>query len=158
MDDYFNVNEYGGDYDYDNDDKGEDYQMEATAFERVGVSGKLSELLSTTDEKGKENETPEDRFLKAVDAISRGINSEGVIQISQEDINVMLEKTTGISNVKHKNATCYVLGYLASEGGKSLNPEKVSLVINKILPNIDKSSGIEPEDVIRYARFWYINL
>jgi len=159
MDDYFNVNEYGGgDYDFNDneyEEKGEDYLMEENAFERVGVSGKLSELLSTTDE--KENVTPEDRFLKAVDAIARGLNTDN-FQISQVDINTMLEKSTEITNLKFKNATAYVLGYLASDGGKNLNVEKVKFVIDKILPTIDKSSGIEPEDVIRYARFWKLNL
>src|SRR3990167_1284324 len=87
-------------------------EMEAKAFERVGPSGRLAEMLSSTDIQKKGSISPEDRFLISVDAISRRISSDGVIKLSETDINTMLEKTNLISGLRYKNPVAYILGYL----------------------------------------------
>lgn len=142
------------------EDEGPRLEAEAKAFERVGPGGKLAELLSSPavleskDKKGREAIAPEDRFLINVDALCRRMNSDGISKITETDINTMLEKTTIIPGLRYKNYIAYVLGYLASQGGKTLKPEQVKLVISKVLPQVAKDGGVEPPDVVRYARYW----
>jgi len=142
---------------YEIEDEGPQLEMEAKAFERAGPSGKLSELLQgvfdPNQKKGRENISPEDRFLITTDAMCRKINAENVVVISQNDINNMLEKTTLINGLKYKNPTAYILGYLATKGGTVLTKESVTSVIKRVLPLVS-DNGVEAPDVIRYARFW----
>jgi len=148
------------DYDYEDVNDMGDFQMEAKAFERVGPSGKLAELLSTgmvpdlTKGRIDRSYTQEDRFLIAVDALARKMEGDGLVKISQADIDDMLEKTRFVSGLKYKNPTAYILGYVATGGGRNLDKNNVLHVIDKILPEIPKDKGIAPADVVRYARFW----
>jgi hypothetical protein len=156
-----------GDYDFEDNDydfeEADNLRSEVKAFERAGQSGKLAELLSSTvsgkDKKGgREAISLEDRFLINVDSISRKLNSEEITNLTENDINIMLEKSQFILGLKYKNPTAYILGYIASKGGTNLDPVNVKFVINKILPKIDKDAGIEPPDVVRYARYWKLYL
>jgi hypothetical protein len=136
------------------------FEAEAKAFERVGPSGKLAELLSSPTaledigKRGREAISPEDRFLINTDAMCRRLNSENIVKISQTDINNMLEKTVDIVGLRYKNYVGYILGYIASQGGKSMNAEQIKYVIKTILPQIGEEGGIAPADVVRYARYW----
>lgn len=135
-------------------------EAEAKAFERVGPSGKLAELLSSPGviadigKRGRESISPEDRFLINTDALCRRLNSENVIKITEMDITNMLEKTTQVVGLMYKNYVGYVLGYLASQGGKTLKVEQVKFIIKNVLPQVTEEGGIAPADVVRYARFW----
>lgn len=130
------------------------YEYEAKAFERVNYVGKLQEMINrdifSDEQKRRENLTPEERFLIFSDAISRKLN---VYKLGNRDIDNILEKTKDIKNLKYKNPTAYVLGYVVSEGGKIINYERFDRVVNEELPDF-KGSGVEPADVLRYARFW----
>jgi hypothetical protein len=136
------------------------FEPDAKAFERVGPSGKLAELLSSPTvledmgKKGRESISPEDRFLINTDAMCRRLNSENIAKISELDITNMLEKTVDVVGLRYKNHVGYILGYLASQGGKSLKTEQVKYVIKNILPQVAEEGGIAPPDVVRYARFW----
>jgi hypothetical protein len=135
-------------------------EAEAKAFERVGQSGKLAELLSSPGvigdigKRGREAISPEDRFLINTDALCRRLNSENVIKITEVDITNMLEKTTQIVGLRYKNYVAYILGYLASQGGKTLKIEQVKFIIKNVLPQVAAEGGLAPADVVRYARFW----
>jgi len=136
------------------------FEPDAKAFERVGPTGKLAELLSSPTvlkdmgKKGRESISPEDRFLINTDAMCRRLNSENIAKISELDITNMLEKTVDVVGLRYKNHVGYILGYLASQGGKSLKTEQVKYVIKNILPQVAEEGGIAPPDVVRYARFW----
>jgi hypothetical protein len=141
----------------------DDFHAEVKAFERASSSGKLAELLSSPlilgeKKRGREIISSEDRFLIAVDAMCRKMNAENIIKLTETDINTMLEKTTLVSGLKYKNHIGYILGYIASHGGKSLKPEQIDYVIKKILPSMGEEGGITPPDVIRYARYWKMYL
>lgn len=142
--------------DFDDYDEGPSMEAEAKAFERVGASGKLAELLSVPIEDLNKRTaiSPEDRFLINTDAFCRRLNSENISKLSDTDINTILEKTTEIPQLKYKNFVAYVLGYIASQGGNTLKVDKVKNVINKILPQIGDEGGVYPPDVVRYARYW----
>lgn len=146
------------DYDAENDDEA-DYQAEAKAFERVGPGGRMSELLQSTsgDQKlSNPSMSQEDRFIILVDAKAREINSQRIAVISDADIEILRNSTQKISGLKYKNYLAYILGYLASSGGRDM--KNVKNVIQKILPKLHKEAGVYPEDVVRYARYWNLFL
>lgn len=136
------------------------FEAESKAFERVGPGGKLVELLSSPGviedigKKGREVISPEDRFLINTDALCRRLSSENIIKITEADITNMLEHTVNIVGLKYKNHVGYILGYLASQGGKTLKVEQVKFIIKNVLPHVAEDGGIEPADVVRYARYW----
>jgi len=124
------------------------FQTEAKAYERVGPSGKLAELLSSS------GDTPEDRFLINADALCRRLNGDSVVKLTELDITNILESTTRAVGIEYKNYAGYVLGYIASQGGKTLKVPQVQHVIKDILPYVAEEGGLAPADVVRYARFW----
>jgi hypothetical protein len=135
------------------------FRAEVDAYDRVGPGGSLSRLivgettLAGMQKKLGQTVSPEDRFMIYVDAISRRFNADGIATISESDINKMLEKTVYITGIKYKNPIGYILGYLASQGGTSMQHARVMTVINRVLPRIGED-GITAPDVIRYARYW----
>ena len=148
-----------GDIDEKNDDT-QYMKSEINARERTGHGGKLAELLSSTilgdRKKGKRDIiSPEDRFRINTDALCRRMNSNNIYSLSEEDINVILQKTTDINELKYKNYVAYILGYIASRGDKSLDTKNFNHVVRKILPALENEGGVQPPDVLRYARFWH---
>ena len=133
------------------------YEAEIKAYERAGPSGILSELLSkpeVIEKKGREILTPEDRFLINTDALSRRMSSERIANLTENDIRNLLSKTREVVGLKYKNYVAYVLGYLASEGGRSLRVKEVNDVITNVLPKLGNEGGVTGPDVVRYARYW----
>lgn len=132
------------------------YEKEFKAFERVSKNSKLYELISDI-----KNLTKKDRFLLKVHKISKYFDDKKILEISDNDINTMLEKTQKIQDLEYKNPTAYILGYIGSKGGKELQTNIIQDIINNVLPKIKKSaieeakySGVEPPDFIRYCRYW----
>lgn len=135
------------------------YAPEVKAFERAGPSSKLSEMVSTVKlselgKKGRDIISPEDRFLINTDAFCRRLNSDNIAKLTEKDINTLLEKTESVTNLRFKNYVGYVLGYIATKGGSTLEVKDVQNVIKKILPLVGEEAGIEPADVVRYSRYW----
>lgn len=141
-------------------DQGPEFHEEADAFERVGPSGRLAEMVSGTTlgdmqkELARQSLSPEDRFLVAVDAISRRLNSDHIAKISEADISNLLTKTSMIPGLRYKNPVAYILGYLATNGGRKMDHATVLHVITKVLPKLGDEGGVAPPDVIRYGRYW----
>ena len=137
----------------DEDSGDEEYAPEINAFERVGLPGNdfIGGKAMTRAEKMALE--PLEKFRIAVDAVSRQIGAWEGTTIHQDNITEMLEAAAALQMVEHKNPTAYVLGYLASEGGKGITDERLSTVLKVILPRAE-SGSVEPPDVIRYARLW----
>lgn len=132
----------------------QDFQAEINAYDRVGASGHLANVLdgATTDR----IQSPEDRFKIYVDAMSRKYTADGVLDLSETDINTMLDKTVYIPGLKYKNPIAYILGFVATRGGINMDHEMIMHVI-RLLPKINEG-GVEPADVVRYARYWVLIL
>lgn len=146
-----------GDQDYGDFNEEQEYEAESNAYDRVGPGGKMSELLQSTsgDQKlSNPNMSQEDRFIILVDAAARDLNQRGIAAITDSDIETIRNSTQKITGLKYKNYLAYILGYLASDGGKDLKPKIVKNVIENILPKLNGEAGVYPADVIRYARFW----
>lgn len=130
--------------DYSDIDEGPDFREEIGASQRAGPAGyNLGDRLQMN---------PLDRFRTNVDAIARNLSNWDK-SISESGIIDMLEKADQLEEVGYKNATAYVLAYIATNGGGVLTKESFDKVINNILPHVEDGS-VQPPDVIRYARLW----
>jgi hypothetical protein len=108
------------------------------------------------DVDGKFNKNIQDPVLKFkcyVDIISNKLMSEDV-NIQESDIEYMLSKVDNLQYIKFKNPSAYIAGYIASGGGKNITETSVNYCFTKILPLIELEAGIQPPDIIRYARLW----
>ena len=137
------------------------YEAEVAAYERAGPGGRLNLTLiqggtmaELQKKTLKEVSTPEERFQILVDAISRKFTVDDIFTISQNDIDNMLDAIQKTPGIKYKNPICFILGYIVSQGGRSLEVKNVKNVLKHIdVPQISES-GIHPADVVRYGRLW----
>mgnify|MGYP005661585311 CR=1 FL=1 len=146
----------GSDDDWHTDeDEGDEeiFAPEINVFERVGLPGAGLLGMKATTRAEKMAMDPLERFRIAVDAISRQLDSWGEVTIHQDSITAMLEAAAALRVVEHKNPTAYILGYLATGGGKKLEQKHLTKVLTTVLPRTE-SGSVEPPDVIRYARLW----
>ena len=131
---------------------------EVKAFERAGpgnvmIGARIDNLNEMAKKMRIISEDYTEQFAIYVDAISRKLNSNEEINIAEDDIAAMLRNIRKIKIVEHINPSAYILGYIASNGGKNMKISKVRWVIEVVLPKLDIGS-VKPPDVIRYARFW----
>jgi len=139
------------------------YKAEINVYERCGMPGPAAAFFGSTisggdfgDLQRKINrmvQDPVERFAVYVDAISRNLNSNRDIEIVDNDIIEMLTHIKDIKDVQYKNPSAYILGYLATNGGRKMDKSTVKNVIEKILPQVSGGS-VEPADIIRYSRLW----
>lgn len=138
--------EYGEENDYE-------MQAEVNVFERVGLpgtmigtsmQGHMGELQKKID---RTMQDPEERFVVYIDAISRSLD------VQEDDITRMINTIKFVDKIGYKNPTAYVLGYLASSGGRNLDRKRITKILDSKLPSVDDKS-VTPADVIRYARYW----
>ena len=138
------------------------FQDEANAYDRAGFGGAAA-FLGTNFGDGpfadmakninKLVQDPADRFAVYVDAICRSLKGREGVMISEDDIIAMLMKIRRLQYIEKKNATSYVLGYIASSGGTRLDKKIIARTITQTL-GYSRDSSVLPADVIRYARLW----
>ena len=133
------------------DEEVDEFEPEMGAFNRVAFTGLTGNAPKTRFEKAVQE--PLEKFVQNVEAIARNINSGNVI-ITNNDIQEMIETAYYLEHVEHKNPSAYVLGFLATEGGKNMTKELYDKIIKKALPLIDSDAFVSEEDVIRYSRLW----
>lgn len=158
-DDWKSSGDEGDDYeDEDEDAEVDDFIPEMGAFDRVAFTGLTGNVPKTRLEKAAQE--PLEKFQQSVEAISRDINSYNTI-IIKDDIEKMIETASYLEHVEHKNPSAYILGFLATQGGKVTenDPDDKAKklydeIIKTVLPRIDPDASVFPEDVIRYSRLW----
>jgi len=164
--DVFGDKEYAFDHEDDEDfgyavEEEQKYEAEAKAFERTGRGetigmtiiegkGKIAELQKRAM---REISSPDERFSIFVDAISRKLKQDKVLIVSDNDIQIMIDKSRDLKNIGYLNPSAYILAYVVTSGGKEINKKRFQQIVNDVLPDF-KDLGIEPEDIIRYSRFW----
>ena len=127
---------------------------EAKAGERAGYSDILTQLLESSVDTKMRDLSPEDRFLVLTNTMCLKLNNDRIFNISKNDRTVILQTAfEKLPKRRYKNHLAFILGYIASEGGSNLKVNKVQDVISK-LPMIDDRIGVEPADVVRYAKYW----
>lgn len=96
-------------------------------------------------------QSPMERFRIQVDAVYNNLKTRG-LDIGKSDLDTLIGRVHKIKNVEYKNATAYVLGFIASNRGKGIDMNKLkqTFEVIKYLPE----GGVEKPDIIRYAKFW----
>ena len=130
-----------------------DLQQGIKDWERVvmGGAGMLGIIPENKFERAMID--PEDRFKIYIDAISRKLSNIDNVEISETNIEKMIDKVTEVNKIAFKNPTSYVLGFLASGGGRKLNINDYNFVVKKVLPYVEDTSVLPP-DIIRYSLLW----
>jgi len=147
-DDYWQSDE---DY-YENDEQ--ETTAEIKAFERtggIGIGGMMSSGLGVKRDKANQDKT--EHFAERMDAVSRNLDSFPGITINENDLVDMMKRAKQTKNIEHINPTAFVLGYMATNGGRNMEVEKVREIIEKVLPKTNLDS-VRPADIVRYSRFW----
>lgn len=111
-----------------------------TAHERVGVGG----LTHVGEESSKD---PLDRFKNKIGYIGTLLEKD----IRQEDILAIQERGENLE-YKYINPGAFILGYIASNGGRNMNVDRVRHAFGLIIDITEE--GITQPDVVRYARYW----
>ncbi len=135
------------------DSDGPNFQPGIDAWDRVGLPGQGLIGAAPQNRIERAMMDPLERFRMYVDATARNLNNWEGVDISEQSIEHMLNTATDLSVVGHKNPTAYVLGFLATGGGRKLKKVHFDHVIQKVLPHTQEGSVLPP-DVIRYARLW----
>jgi hypothetical protein len=133
-----------------------DLRPEIGVLDRINFTGSSGLFgKAPTSRVEQSTQDPLERFRRKVDAISRYLNNwEEIENIDETSINTMLIKASKLDSVQYKNPNAYVLGFLATGGGKVLSKERFTYVIKKVLPRVDSDSSVLPPDIIRYAILW----
>jgi hypothetical protein len=150
-DDDYGYDFEGGDDDFEQDyeyEEEQEFKEERGAFERAGAAYLIGVGLKYVT-------NPIEKFKIIVDAVYNKIKS--IAGIGEGDLKVMMDKVSNINQVQYKNPPAYVLGYIASKGGREITKERLNLAESLIPEMSTKEDVITPPDIIRYAVFW-INL
>ena len=123
-------------------------------LQNVGLPGFTGLVQKPTTRMERSMLDPLDSFRINVDGISRSLRNWDDVKISEKDITEMLEMAVDLKYVQYKNPTAYILGYMASNGGKKLDKTSFDNVIKKVLPHTEDQTSVTPVDVVRYARLW----
>ena len=140
----------------------DEFVPDVKAFERV-AGGILGTKIDSRELKGKKfsdiarrlksiNLTPQEKLSEAVNAIAWNYKSDGVFSFSERDIDELLGKIHLLDNPKVTNPIGYILGYVATNGGKNMN--NIESVMSKIKKGMIRDANVQPPDVIRYAKLW----
>jgi hypothetical protein len=92
-------------------------------------------------------------FKETVNAIAQQLR-EDRIKLSGNDLEQLIETVDILKEPQYKNPTAYLLGYIASEGGRDIQRNNVNNVFKNILKTVSDKS-VKEEDVLRYTRLWY---
>jgi len=115
-------------------------------FSDLLAEGGLSSLRQAI---GREYKNPIERFSGTVDAISRNL------EIDEAIIESVLLKIISLKNIQYTNPVGYIFGYIATNGGREMDKSSIQDIFKKLnLYNNITDAGMEPPDLIRYARFW----
>ena len=158
MEDIWEDEEWGIEKD-EPDESDEPEQKEYIEKEDENIFGNEYNVFERTnsyvdyDKNSKKTQDPVERLKININAISMDLMKYDN-NITYEDIEIMTYNVNKLNKPEYKNATAYVLGYLATrKNSRKLNKKIIYEVFDKCLPNIQDSSVKKP-DVIRYARLW----
>ena len=74
-----------------------------------------------------------------------------IFELSEQDMDILIDQSYKINKVRFKNPICYILGYCLIQN-KNISMNR----LNTVIKNIGKFNDITVEDVIRYARYWLV--
>jgi hypothetical protein len=140
-------------------DDPQETHAEMKAFDRTGgaVAGVMTGMafggVHELQKLSKTTADPKEKFAIYVNAISRSLDSNNNVNVKEDDIIAMIENIRRLKRVEFINPTGYIVGYLATNGGKNMDYDNIQHVIEDVLP-YTQTGFLQPPDVIRYARLW----
>jgi hypothetical protein len=135
----------GDDDDYDYEDEYDAFRDEYAVRERTEYFDGGG--LALHRNKGDIIKDPLQRFYIYVDAIVRQLKQTKVIDITANEIAVIVNAIPNLKNANYKNPTAFVLGYTVSRKGII----DLSAVRGKLS---SLENPVREIDVIRYANLW----
>lgn len=146
----------------DDTDNDNDIDMQPTFddIQRVG-GGNYQDLDSYIDAiGGKQNKlfrSDIEIFVHSVYNVAKELIDNNIIY--KNDLDILLNSMSKLNKPQYKNATAYVLGYIASNGGHNITKEKIKKALGLIRFNKKdiytvQDKSIDCAAVIRYARLW----
>lgn len=152
-----------GDEDYEYMEEPE-MQAEMGAFQRAGGAGILGSKIDISELKGKKMDeiakklsrvsmSPEERLRIYVDALSRKFNDDGIVTITNKNIEEMLSYVPVLKKPKYTNPIGFIMGYLATSGGRSMEKNSVQKVMRAV-EKLNGEGGMDKPAIVRYSRLW----
>ncbi len=136
-------------------------------YERAGIGGTVMQgkgMLVNIQER-LDRSDPHKLFRDTVLLIGNNIiNNSDIrsgLKLTRGDLEILENKISQTPNIEYKNPLGYICGYMATKGGRTMAIHDVKEII-KLLDLLNKAvvksgGGVEPPDVVRYARFWKFN-
>ena len=129
-------------------------------FERINV-GDYKDLDTYIDAiGGKQNKlfrSDIEIFVQTVYNVGKEFIDKNII--SQTELDFLLESMSKLNKHQYKNATAYILGYIASSGGRTMTKKNIEKALGLIRFNKKdiytvQDKSIDCASVIRYGRLW----
>ena len=99
-----------------------------------------------------------EKFVKNVYDIGKDLVEINFRNMSIDDLRIILDSIAKLDNPQYKNATAYLLGYIASSGGTNLDPKNVEILLREFdkleKKNFFEDNRVDCAAIIRYARLW----
>lgn len=132
-----------------------EYRAEIGYFDRAGPDNDpLIRRRVEHGDKRRSGQDPLEHFVTVLDARARELSRYPRVGIDETQIRTMREHARKLPYPGYKNVSAFILGYLASKGGRSVEKDRFDGVMDRVYPHIDDVQAITPEDVLRYARMW----
>lgn len=128
-------------YDYEEDDEGK-LVSERTAAERTGKLG--GGLRDVSD--------PTENFVNRILDVCAQL--EGRNFLKSGDCGKIIDPIKSLPRIEFKNATTYVLGYIASKGGREITRDTIANATKAVRSIETFKEIITVDDIIRYAYYW----
>ena len=95
-------------------------------------------------------------FIINTNSIAREMIENNIL--NNNDLENILENIKNLDKPNLKNPSAYILGYIASDGGRNLDVENYKKALNiikrkKTKYSLEDTSILQP-DIVRYARIW----
>lgn len=144
----------------DEDDDIINMQVTFKDLERINV-GDYKDLDTYIDAiGGKQNKlfrSDIEIFVHTVYNVGKELVDNNII--SQTELDILLENMSKLNKPEYKNATAYILGYIASNGQKKDMSRKnliksISLITKGQSPYLVEDQSVDCAAIIRYARLW----
>jgi len=142
------------------DDNDIDMQPTFDDMQRVGT-GNYQDLDNYIDAiGGKQNKlfrSDIEIFVHSVYNVAKELIDNNLLYTN--DLNILLNSMSKLNKPQYKNATAYILGYIASSTGHNITKEKIKKALGLIRFNKKniytvQDKSIDCAAVIRYARLW----
>jgi hypothetical protein len=95
-------------------------------------------------------------FVQTVYNVGKDLVDNSIISTS--DLDSLLDNMSKLKKPEYKNATAYILGYIASNGGNSIDQNNLKKALRLITPGkslyLVEDDSVDCAAVIRYSRLW----